>query len=182
MAFLEPLLFALCHFQYPLHILVTDNISDETLSLLDEAEALYTIFPRVDFITNGSYALTLNKMYLFSLTQYEKVCFIDGDAIISQNIDAIFKIDPPGFIVFRPKFLSGILMLFDPNTHSIDEFQCKFKTAGTDETIINTMYNVKKVSDLEPFFHNLIHDSHGGTGVQYKYWIAKNILPKFTSV
>ena len=172
------LLFSLREVQskYPLHIIVTDNISTDILALLDEVEALYTIVPRIDFISNfQSYAMTLNKMQLFHLTQYKKVCFIDGDALVSKNIDSIFDMDPPGFIVFRPSFLSGILMLLDPKSHTFKKIKTRFRYAGTDEVIINHLYSVNKVTDLVEFFDSLIHMSNGGTGTRYKYWKIYNL-------
>lgn len=176
------LLFSLQEVQskYPLHIIVTNNISDYTLSLLDEIQALYTIVPRVDFkpavgMHDLPYALTLNKLHLFDLTQYDKICFIDGDVLIAANIDAVFDMDPPGFIVFKPTFLSGILMLFNPKSHTFKEFYTKFRTAGADEVIINHIYSPQKITDLSIFFESLIHMSNGGTGTQYKYWQSEHL-------
>ena len=166
--------------QYPLHVIVTSNISENIIAILDEVGVLYTVMPRVDFKSARGmheipYALTLNKMHLFDLVQYDKVCFIDGDAVLKDNIDRIFEMDPPGFIVFGSTFLSGVLMLFDPKMHTFKKLYQKFQTAGTDEVIINTIYSASKVTDLVEFFNSIVHLSHGGTGTQYKYWQLQHL-------
>ena len=156
--------------EYPFHLIVTDNISQACLDVLDELEMLYTIVPRVDFICDyDNYLITLNKFHIYSLKQYDKVCFIDADALVKDNIDAVFKYTAPGFIVFDGNFLSGVLVLVNPADYDFEYFVKNHRIEPTDESIWCHIYDCSKVSDLEKFFGLLIHMSDEGHN-EGKYW------------
>lgn len=39
--------------------------------------------------------VTVNKFHAFTLTEYNKFCFLDADSYITQNIDYLFELDTP---------------------------------------------------------------------------------------
>ena len=155
--------------QYPFHLLVTDNVSSSVKSKLDEIGILYSIVPLINFDgETNRYETTFNKFHIFSLTQYDTICFIDCDALIKENIDDIFHIAPPGFIILDDVFLSGILILMDPNSKNIEDF-LEYKDKGEDESVWNTLYNAKISADLIHYFGKIFHVSSCGYH-DIKYW------------
>lgn len=155
--------------KYPFHLLVTDNISPFVKSKLDEIGILYSIVPLINFEgETNRYETTFNKFHIFSLTQYDMVCFIDCDALIKENIDDIFYITPPGFIILDYIFLSGVLILIDPNSKNIEDF-LEYKNNGEDESVWNTLYSAKTSADLIHYFGKIFHVSSCGYH-DMKYW------------
>ena len=49
-------------------------------------------YPSIKY-SNERYKSCLNKIHIWNLIQYEKVCWLDSDIIIMQNIDDIFNIE-----------------------------------------------------------------------------------------
>lgn len=156
--------------QYPFHLLITDNLSPETVIKLDEIGITYTIVPRIDFIKQEDrYPLTFNKFYIYSLKQYDAVCFIDCDALVRTNIDDIFSLQTPGFIVINNSFLSGILVLINPQSKNFCDFETYRQTYRSDEWVWNKAYDPSKVTNLIDYFPKLIHRSDLFTNDD-KYW------------
>lgn len=156
--------------KYPLHIVVTDNISQDTLDVLQKQGIKYTIFPRIDFLcADTRYQITFNKFHIFGLKEYDKVCFIDGDAIVNKNIDDIFIHPTPGFVKFNDEFISGVLIVIDPATKTLNDFLRFRESCGEDESVWNRLYLKQLGYDLDPYFSALVHHSDAGF-THSKYW------------
>ena len=89
--------------KYPLHVLVTPNVSKAILKLLDQLDLTYEItdiIPTPDvlyernkkiqstFSSTWKYCWT--KFKIFNLTQFSKIVFLDADIMINKNIDHLF--------------------------------------------------------------------------------------------
>lgn len=156
--------------KYPFHLLVTDNVSREVRNKLDEIGVLYSIVPLINFIDGtGRYEVTFNKFHIFSLKQYDKVCFIDCDAILKENIDDIFSFEAPGFPILDEVFLSGVIILMNPCSKNVDDF-LEYKSNPEDESVWNTIYKADGVSDLFSYFGKIFHFSSCGEDSSKKYW------------
>lgn len=157
--------------QYPFHLLVTDNISSESKAILDEIGIVYTIVPRVDFINQKNrYFVTYNKFHIYSLIQYDKVCFIDCDALVKTNIDTIFSNSAPGFVISgEDNYLSGVLILISPITKTLKDFEPYREECSADEQVWGQVYNYAEVSDLFDYLNKLIHRTDVLSS-EDKYW------------
>lgn len=83
---------------YPFFVIVTDNLSKETLNSLKEKKINYYFFPTRSYKTTNIWSKTINKFYIFFLTQYDKILFLDADIIVLKNIDNLFLNKTPCFI------------------------------------------------------------------------------------
>lgn len=85
--------------KYPLLVVCSNGVSDKTKRILtrygleyvalDEAinvdTTKYNVAPGYEHWNN-----TLDKLYVFSLTDYDKVIFLDSDMMVVRNIDHLF--------------------------------------------------------------------------------------------
>lgn len=162
--------------KYPLHVMVTDNICQSTIDVLKENNISYTVFKRQDFCydeeSQRGYFLTLNKFHIFNLLEYDKVCFIDADALVKNNIDDVFLYETPRFFIHNPPdFLSGILFCITPekNTfaHIVEKFQYK---CANDEMVLNRFYDYEScIANNSSFENSIVHKSDFGQ-FDDKYW------------
>ena len=78
--------------RYKLLCLINDKINEKTKSILD--------FFQIEYITNRNISLNyanyirwtnaFDKLHVFSLSEYEKVVYLDCDMLILRNIDSLF--------------------------------------------------------------------------------------------
>ena len=85
---------------YPLYCVITDNVSKNTIEILDKIGLPYIQIDSTPFKTIakamkdikmvGKYVNALSKLSIFNLTQFEKCVFLDSDLVIYHNIDDLF--------------------------------------------------------------------------------------------
>ena len=91
--------------KYPLHVLVTKDVSTASLEILTQLKVTYE---KVDIIEtpediyehnlkfNVAVATTWKncwtKFRIFNLTQFDKIVFLDADIMILKNLDHLFKL------------------------------------------------------------------------------------------
>lgn len=121
--------------QYPLEILVTPNISNAVLDILDQLNLKYT---KVDLIKNNQFTnynkkisqqfakiwdTCFTKLQIWNMTYLDKVIYLDSDIMVLKNLDHLFNyphmtsaIDGEYFNVWPkdPHFNAGILIV-EPN-------------------------------------------------------------------
>jgi hypothetical protein len=73
-----------------------------------------------------------NFIFAYKLTQYSKICTIESDMIISNNVDSIFDLNTPSILIYKPNInenykinkniedfenysINGGIMLFEPS-------------------------------------------------------------------
>jgi len=90
--------------KYPLHVLVTEDVSLPTLEMLRQLRVTYEIVEKIpiskelndyNFAVNkkraGIWKYCWTKFKIFDLTQFEKIIFLDADVMILKNIDNLFE-------------------------------------------------------------------------------------------
>ena len=85
--------------QYPLYCLLSMNVESDVVDYLQassiaciQLKECVTSDQRVnslDWAANWNY--TFDKLYMWSLTQFEKIVFVDADMIVTANIDHLFE-------------------------------------------------------------------------------------------
>lgn len=93
--------------QYPLHIIVTKDVSAPCLEILSQIGVTYELVDKipmpqvfVDYneLLNMRQARiwkdTFTKFNIFKLTQFDKIVFLDADVMILKNIDHLFDCAP----------------------------------------------------------------------------------------
>jgi len=81
--------------KYPFHLLVTPNLSAETKTLIEKS-GIKTI--KIDPIKNpilndpkDRRYYNYSKLNMWSLTQFDKIVYLDADMIVMHNIDELFE-------------------------------------------------------------------------------------------
>lgn len=180
------------HTKFPFIPIVTDNVSKETLNLLDEVGIEYRIFPYREFTTEITtdendeqyhyYNCTINKFYIYSYTDFEKVIFLDGDMIINSNIDFFFHFPDKCCAKYpcdsfspnvRVRGCYGYLWLVEPNLKMMETIFNDHSNEVDDECILNMYFfweckmNFNWFPDDIAFFY---HDTN-----KPKYWQIYNL-------
>lgn len=80
--------------KYPFFVMVTENLTQNTLSILDQENIPYKKIKLNNYKKKSdshNYQVTLNKFYFLGYEEYNKICFIDADVVFLKNIDKIFN-------------------------------------------------------------------------------------------
>ena len=166
--------------------MVMDTVSPQVYTWLEENNMQYRVFPNMQSeaaydlatIYNGSQTfinyqdyfqiMMMNKFYMYELTDYDKVCYFDGDIVIRKNVDFVFNFSAPagkilsrGDIVFAcdeetgtsgplisPPFIAGENLLIEPKSYKFDDIREQFTAFGFDEEVIRSIYPRHKITDL----------------------------------
>ena len=119
--------------KYPLHVLVTKDVSAPTLELLNQLKVTYDVVDIIEtpediyehnLAYNAATATTWKncwtKFRIFDLTQFEKIVFLDADILVLKNLDHLFNkphmtaaLDGEYFGLWQgwPHFNSGCLVI-----------------------------------------------------------------------
>ncbi|EPZ32024.1 Glycosyl transferase, family 8 domain-containing protein [Rozella allomycis CSF55] len=83
---------------YPLVVLVTPDVSHENRLILSQH---YTIVPvetidsndakNLELLGRPELGITFTKLFVWTLTQYSKVVFLDADTLVLQNVDDLME-------------------------------------------------------------------------------------------
>lgn len=94
-----------------------DNFNQNSLSLniiIQKVPYLY-----FDFLKQYKQNITINKIHLFSLIDYSKICFIDADSFFVENMDYIFNLETPAIGYYynekNEQCISGGIFLVKPS-------------------------------------------------------------------
>ena len=140
--------------KYSLLCLINENISRETIEVLDYFEIEYKVMKSVKYInhneTNDYWMYTFDKLNVFSLNEYEKVVYLDSDLLILENLDHLFETQVPSMSLDLPwhtkKYNTGI-MVIKPNKDDYQKLKynaLKSDIQGrtiSDQDIINEYFN-----------------------------------------
>ncbi|KAF1348498.1 nucleotide-diphospho-sugar transferase, partial [Delphinella strobiligena] len=79
----------------PFVVLVTENVSEEKRSRLrkDGAVVVPAEFIRAEWVKTetSTWQDVMTKLRLWELTQFDRICFLDGDTILVEPLDGIFE-------------------------------------------------------------------------------------------
>ncbi|CAO96433.1 glycosyltransferase family 8 protein [Erwinia tasmaniensis] len=91
-----------CHSRYPLVVMVTENIDDAQRQLLEQEGCLLrAVAPlRPDptlthRYANARFSEVWTKLAVWTLTEFERVAFLDADMLVTQNMDELFSLSLP---------------------------------------------------------------------------------------
>lgn len=136
--------FQINNIKYPLIVLITDNCQIATMQLLEKNNIQYKIIPDSSFVNNdGRFRTTLNKFYAFTLFEYEKICFLDADVILSGNIDYIFNYKRK-YWKYIPKEIVSIFggcFVTEPSQEIFDFAMSYFDKSPSDEDVLNHYFD-----------------------------------------
>lgn len=120
--------------QYPLLVMVVDTIFNTELKTIFQYHAInYEVVSPLQYSqtvqekyrdTESKTVLnTASKIQLFTLKNWDKLVYIDADALVLQNIDDLFnRLD--GSMIKYPDDTMGFsgMFVFEPRNHQEDEF------------------------------------------------------------
>lgn len=80
---------------YPFHLLLTPDISESVISVLNKYHISYSIISQkienpTDVSHNHRWFPTYSKLSVFDQTRYKKIVYLDVDMLVLENIDELF--------------------------------------------------------------------------------------------
>ena len=148
--------------KYPLLCLINENISDDTIKVLDYFNIKHKLVNSITYDNKDNvnrWNNTFDKLNVFNLTEYDKLIYLDTDMLILKNIDNLFEINRFTMvpdIPFNDNTFNSALMIIKPNINTykelIDLVNLNINNNSTyigDQTIINDYYKDKNVITLE---------------------------------
>ena len=129
-------------------VLCSEKVSERAKIILAEDGWIVKSIITIDnpYVTSSHYfAGAISKLYLWSLTEYRRVVFLDADTLVVQNIDVLFNCG--NFCVnFRHSelFNSGVLTIkpsikvFEDMTGNIEKYESY--TSG-DQGFLNSYFS-----------------------------------------
>ena len=127
--------------QYPLEVLVTSNVTKPILNILEQLQLKYYIInplqsdemikynSKINSKFAKTWSLSLTKLEIFKMTQYDKIIYLDADIMVLKNLDHLFKyphltsaIDGEYFNLWPddPHFNAGIIII-EPDKDEYDK-------------------------------------------------------------
>ena len=89
--------------KYPLHVLITEDVSKPCLIILDQLGVTYSLVDKITIPdelheynssinpkTAGIWRYCYTKFHVFNQTQFDKIVFLDADIMLLKNIDHLF--------------------------------------------------------------------------------------------
>jgi alpha-N-acetylglucosamine transferase len=170
---------SLCNVEtaYPFHLIVTDNVSQDSLDILNQCNITYSIFPRKDFQhPNTNYLVTFNKFYMCELKQYDEVCFLDADVIVTRNIDHVFDYSEPVFFTVFPDYLSTYAFILAPAKYRLEMFEpYRFTHRDAHHVFVSMEHAMPPAIVYDETINTaMIHQADGGC-TDRKWWKYYNI-------
>lgn len=170
--------------KYPLIVLVSEKVSKNCINILESLGIKYKIIPDINLNENFNAQLNIidattvcNKVYTFSLDEYEKVLFIDADCIVTNYIDYLFNEndeDMCGSITKyqnNPSYACNLFMC-KPNKQIFNDLLNKVNQVdpflyAPDAKVFSEYFEVKPIKE---FKNDIYHENR-----RCKYWIDKDL-------
>lgn len=139
-------------------------LSDKQKQLLDAFGVKCISFENAVSVQNSYYKYANNKLYIFKLTQYDKLLFMDSDSMPLQNLDHMFMF-PDAPVVApcpywepeqQPKFVSWFMLVM-PNENSFNTLlkRASDMPSQPDMETFNDVF--KKEMILLPSYYGLLN-------------------------
>ena len=148
------------HSRYPLLVLCSDSLSKETLDILKKMHITYRLLREHISIegviqtdsNQAHWSSTFDKLYIWTLTEFNKIVYIDSDMQILTNIDDLFEFPHLSAVkadVFNNPNVKGFnsgLMVICPNLTEFNGLKALWmsgklgKSSIGDQDVINEFY------------------------------------------
>ena len=111
--------------------MVTEDIYEKVTKYLEEEKILFIKVPVIqyaqitkDYWKNNTNLLTASKLNIFNLTQFDKVVYVDADAIFLKNTDTLFNYPNMAMYDANDGTHTGFSGLFvcEPKLHDIETY------------------------------------------------------------
>lgn len=147
--------------RYPLFVLCSDCISEKSTLILKKFDIKYQLLSEHIAYKQGLNQLdekshwnnTFDKLYIWTLTQFEKIVFLDSDMQVVSNIDFLFE-KPHMSAVIADKFnfpglrtLNSGLMVIEPNLQEFEGLQNTWYSGAVQENIVGDQDIIRKYFD-----------------------------------
>ena len=149
----------------------TIALSDKQKQLLDAWSVKCISFENTVSVQNSYFKYANNKLYIFKLTQYAKVLFMDSDSMPLQNLDHMFMFPDAPVVApcsyWEPKHqpkLTAWILLVQPSHDSFDILmkRAAVKPKQTEMDTINDVF--KKEMILLPSYYGLLNSEWENDG------------------
>ena len=90
--------------KYPLHVLITEDVSLPTIEILNQLDVTYELVDKIEMPKElmdynmainpsvaGTWRYCWTKFHIFHQNQFDKIIFLDADIMLLKNIDHLFK-------------------------------------------------------------------------------------------
>ena len=118
--------------QYPLVVMITEDIYDEAINFFKEENILPAKIPYLHYsrtteenAPHDYIPRIASKMACFMFKDYDKMVYLDADCIVLRNIDDLFKY--PDGAMYRETGMDGGfagLYVFCPKNHHLEWYMC----------------------------------------------------------
>ena len=108
---------------------VADNLEEKTYNLLKQVGIPYIKYSsKIKYIYKDftAYETTINKFRGFELKQYNKIMFIDADAIPLENLDYLFEKQTPLLSMAGSGLAQGGIFVYDPKRYNFKDIVDKY--------------------------------------------------------
>lgn len=156
--------------KYPLYVLVTKNVSMASREILNQLNISYEVIDIIpmqkdlfqhNYDINSRFAATwkncFTKFYIFNLTKFDKIVFLDADVQVLKNIDHLFEkphmtaaIDGEYFSLWNDKHFNAGCMVIEPSENIYQDLLSMVKILEVknlpsqciaDQEILNIYFN-----------------------------------------
>ena len=142
--------------KYELLCLINEKISKASIEYLEYFNIEYKLLNKLNYksVSEGFiWKNTFDKLNVFSLTEYEKVVYLDSDMLILENIDHLFN-QPPitmtSNLPYAKESNNSCIMIIEPNKkdyegllNKMQEFDQRKRDKIGDQDIINAYFKDK---------------------------------------
>jgi len=132
-------------------LIYTPGVSKDMVNRF-KAKSVKTIWKMsLHAVGNSYYSDVLTKMYVFNMTQYERVIFLDSDILVKKSLDHLFhlpKVDlaaPRAYWLPQP-FLASILLVVKPSRKLMARFD-KYIKHPTSNMFDMDMINLEFINE-----------------------------------
>lgn len=146
-------------------VLVSENVSEKTKASLRSVGAIVVVIQnipnpyehemRLRRTFKSRFLYTFNKLYLWALTQYERVVYMDADNIALYNMDELFRCGHFCVVFMNPLLFHTGLMVVKPDREAFDKLfhtlqsGSKYSYDGADQGFLTEYF---QGVDLSPLF------------------------------
>lgn len=180
--------------KYPLTVLITDDIGTNAIQVLNDNNINYLKIPSISVEVSNSKDLlywknTFNKLFVFGITEFDKIVFLDSDMFIKKNIDELFKNDNLAAVSAGKNFPgnsswidlnSGIMVIVPRKGEDKKLFRIMNKMLKS-----KNIFNIGDQDVLHLAYPNWSEDKHLHLGEEYNvfssyeaYYLNKGIIKK----